>query len=136
MTMAFKWPDNRVIGNRMFLIFSPTGAGIGLVDSGSDPVHGRQGGGQKQNHEFPRLTHLSLGGENFFWNVRQAAGRAESNGDKRAVEKRGRSSCNLLDFTEVGKSDFGANLMKERYHRNAPGDFYVENGKCITCCAP
>jgi hypothetical protein len=26
--------------------------------------------------------------------------------------------------------------MKERYHRNVPGDFYVENGMCITCCAP
>ncbi len=26
--------------------------------------------------------------------------------------------------------------MKQRYHLNAPGDFYVENGMCIICCAP
>jgi hypothetical protein len=26
--------------------------------------------------------------------------------------------------------------MKERYPLNAPGEFYVENGMCITCCAP
>jgi hypothetical protein len=26
--------------------------------------------------------------------------------------------------------------MKERYHLNAPGDFYVVQDECIICCAP